>query len=133
MILQWLIQATASETAESSHFLKLFIYLFWVALGLHCCSQAFCSCRERGCSSLQCMHSHCSGLSCCRARALGTQASVAAALRLSICGTRAYFPQHVESSQTRDQTHAPCIGRRILIYCTLGEFRVIFKALLGAT
>ena len=25
---------------------------------------------------------------------------------------------HVESSQTRDQTHAPCIGRRILNHWT---------------
>ena len=28
---------------------------------------------------------------------------------------------YVESSQTRDQTHAPCIGRQILIHCTTRE------------
>jgi len=26
--------------------------------------------------------------------------------------------RHAESSQTKDQTHVPCVGRRILIYCT---------------
>ena len=41
-------------------------------------------------------------------KALGTLASVIAALRLS-CSL-----QHVGSSQTRDQTHVPCIGRQIL-------------------
>ena len=33
--------------------------------------------------------SHCSGFSCCGARALGVQASVVVALRLSSCGSRA--------------------------------------------
>ena len=27
---------------------NLFIYLFWAALGLHCCARAFSSCGERG-------------------------------------------------------------------------------------
>ena len=35
-------------------------------------------------------------------------------LRLSSCGTWAVIPRHEESSQTRDQTHVPCTGRRIL-------------------
>ena len=30
-------------------------------------------------------------------------------------------PRHVGSSQTRDQTHVPCIGRRILDYGTTRE------------
>ena len=29
--------------------------------------------------------------------------------------------QHVASSQTRDRTHVPCIGRRILNHCTTRE------------
>ena len=29
-------------------FLKIFIYLFLAALGLHCCTWAFSSCGERG-------------------------------------------------------------------------------------
>ena len=35
-------------------------------------------------------------------------------------------PQHVESSQTRDQTCVPCIGRQILILCTTREIPVIY-------
>ena len=46
--------------------------------------------------------SHWGGFSCCRAWALDTQTSVAVVLR------------HVGSSQTRDQTYVPCIGRQIL-------------------
>ena len=30
-------------------------------------------------------------------------------------------PKHVESSQTRDQTHVPCIGRQILYHWTARE------------
>ena len=66
--------------------------------------------------------SHGSGFSCCRAQALGTQASVVATHRLSSCGTWAFVaPRHMESSGTRDRTHVPCIGRRILTHCTTRE------------
>ena len=34
--------------------------------------------------------------------------------------------QHVESSQTRDRTRVPCIGRQILIHCTMKEV-LLFK------
>ena len=63
----------------------------------------------------------------CRTPALGSQASVVASLRLSSCGVRALGHvvlaalRHVESSQTRDQTHIPCNGRWILIYCVTLE------------
>ena len=30
-------------------------------------------------------------------------------------------PWHVEHSRTRDRTHIPCIGRQILIHCTIRE------------
>ena len=30
-------------------------------------------------------------------------------------------PWHVESSQIRDHTHVPCIGRQFLIHCTTRE------------
>ena len=50
-----------------------------------------------------------------RAQALGTWASVVLVMGL-------VAPQHVESSWTRDQTHA-CIGRQILIYYTTREVR----------
>ena len=43
-------------------------------------------------------------------------------------------PQHVESSQTRDQTRIPCIGRWILIHCSTGEVqRCVFKGQLLVT
>ena len=87
--------------------------------------------------------SHCGGFSCCGARALGVWASVVAACGLSSwgtwvlecsgfssCGTWAQqlwhtglvALQHVRSSQTRDRTHVPCLGRWILNHCTTGEF-----------
>ena len=78
--------------------------------------------------------SHCGGFSCCGARALGAQASVVAArglsscgsqaleCRLSSCGARAQLLQwHVGSSQTRDRTRVPCIGRWILNPCATRE------------
>ena len=77
--------------------------LFLAALGLHRCTLAFSSCSEQGAS-------HCGGFSCCGALALGMQASVAVVHRLSGLSCLRY----VSSSQTRDQTHVPCIGRQIL-------------------
>ena len=74
--------------------------------------------------------SHCSGFSCCGARALGVQASVAVARRLSSCGSQALKHRlstglvalrHVWSSQTRAWTRVPCIGRWILNHCTTRE------------
>ena len=35
-------------------------------------------------------------------------------------------PWHVESSQMRDQTHVPCIGRQILIHCATREVLEFF-------
>ena len=60
-----------------------------VVLGLHCSRQ-----------------SHRGGFSWCIAQALGREDSVVVAHGLSSL-------QHVASSQTRDRTHAPGIGRRI--------------------
>ena len=86
-----------------------FIYLFLAALGLHCCTQAFSGCCERGLLRCGAWASHCSGFSCCRARALahGLQ---------QLCRVGLVAQQHVGSSHTRDQTHVPCIGRRILFF-----------------
>ena len=28
----------------------IYLFVFWAALGLHCCAQAFSSCGKRGCS-----------------------------------------------------------------------------------
>ena len=50
---------TSRWMGASTHslFLKILIYflfLFLAALSLRCCTQAFSSCGERGCSSLRC-------------------------------------------------------------------------------
>ena len=67
-------------------FLIYFIYLFFTALGLHCCAWAFSSCGERGLLFVVVC-----GLpiavTCCGAWALGTQASVVVACGLSSCGS----------------------------------------------
>ena len=81
--------------------------------------------------------SHCGGFFCCGAWALGMRASVVVARGLRSCnaGFRAQAqllwhmglvaPQHVGSSQTRDQTHVPCIGRQILNHCTTREIPLL--------
>ena len=66
--------------------------------------------------------------------ALGAQASVVAAYGLIRCGSQALekglnscgaqalaAPCHVESSQTRDRSHDPCIGRQTPIHYTTRE------------
>ena len=57
---------------------------------------------------------HCRSLSCC-----GAQAPDAQAQQLWLMGPVA--PRHVGSSQTRSQTHVPCIGRQILNHCATRE------------
>ena len=53
--------------------------LFTVALGIHCCTQAFSSSSEWWLlSSCSVWASHCGGLSCCRALAPGAWASAVA-------------------------------------------------------
>ena len=145
----------------------LFIY-FWGCVGSLLQRTGFLQLWQEGAT----LHggaraSHCGGFSCCGAWALGTQASVATARRLSSCSTRALdcagfsscgtwaqqlwctggrvrglqqlwltgsraqaqqlwhtglvAPWHVGSSRTRDQTNAPCIGRRILNHCATRE------------
>ena len=75
-----------------------FIYLFLVVLGLRSCVRA----------------SHCGGFSWCVARALGMWAQ-----QLWHTGLVAMW--QVGSSRTRNRTHVPCIGRRILNHCTTRE------------
>ena len=91
----------------------IYFWLCWIVAGAHRLSLVVAS---GGCSSLRC-----TGFSCWRAQALGMQASEAV-------GSRAWAQQlwltglvalrQVESSQTRDRTCVPCIGRWILIHCT---------------
>ena len=76
------------------------------------------------------------GFSSCSA-----QASVVAASRISSCNTWApghtglVALRHVGSSQTRDQTRVPCIGRWILNHCATREVPTLtfFKTFLGGT
>ena len=75
----------------------LFSYLFWVVLGLHCCMRAFSGCGEQW------------------------------LLLYAVCRLLELWPtglgvlQHAESSQTRDHSHVPCIGKRVLNYWTTRE------------
>ena len=112
-------------------FILIFI-LFLAELGLCCCARAFSSCGEQG-ATLRCSAraSQCGGFSCCRAWDLGMWASVVVArgpsscgshaleCRLSSCGAWAYLLCGMGSFRTRDQTHIPCIGRRIFFLINL--------------
>ena len=70
-----------------------FIYLFMAALGLCCCARAFSICGEQGLLFIAVRRSHRDGFSCCGAWALGTQASVVVAHRLSCSSACGIFPR----------------------------------------
>ena len=106
---------------------KLFLSFFLVALGLRCWMQAFSSCRRWGLLFtslhgflipwlllLQSTGSRHAAFSGCGSWTLdpGTQ-------WLWLMGLVSWV--HVGSSQTRDLTLVPCIGRRILIHCVTWE------------
>ena len=114
---------------------KLFIHVFLAALGLRCCAWAFLSCCEQALlSSCGVQASHCSSFSFCRARTLGYE-------RFGHCSTQAKEScctglsalRHVGSSQTRDRTYVPCIGRWILNQWTTREAPPAFLWLLSAS
>ena len=108
---------------------------FLAVLGLHCSVWALCSC-EQGCPPLPC-----AGLSFQRLLLLSITASRRRSFRsrsmlawkLQLSGSRMlaqslgpmdlFAPLLVESSQTRDWAHVPCIGRPILIHCATREVR----------
>ena len=118
------------------------LYLFGCARS-SLVQRVFSSCGEWGVlSTCSAQSSHCGDVSCFRAQALGTWASVTVGYRLSCCNFLALWhpgfsncssqapeledfhwwhmglvaPRHVKSSQTRDQTHVPCISKRILFF-----------------
>ena len=101
--------------------LKNSIYLFMAVLGLHCCKQAFSSCGE------QVLPSSCNAQRCLLLWNMGSglKGSVVVAHRLQlrliavVAGLAAL--KYVGSSQARDQTCVPCIGRWILHQCTTKE------------
>ena len=89
---------------------------FLAVLSLHCCVWAFSSCGEQG---LLLITVH--GLLLLR--------SMRSRMRVqSLWHMGLVAPQHVESSLTRDQTHAPCISWQILNHWptreVLGGFRI---------
>ena len=113
------------------------------ASGLRCFVWAFSSCGMwELLSSCRAWGSHCGGSSCCEAQALGAQASMVVASRLSSCSswaleltgfsscgmrdqqlwlTGSVAPQHVKSARERDQTHVPSIDRQILKCCATSK------------
>ena len=71
--LQIVHASTASALFIFNFFSKIFIYLFWAVLGLHCCAQVFSSCGKWGLlsSCIARVASHCGGFSWYGAQALG--------------------------------------------------------------
>ena len=83
-------------------YLNFSLFLFLTVLCLHCCVWGFLWLWQVG-PTLQLQ---CAGFSCCGAGALGCSG-------LSSCGTWGSAAlRHAGSSQTRDWTCVPCIGRQ---------------------
>ena len=84
----------------------LCLFIFgWVRS--YCCVHIFSSCDKGELLFVVTWASFCSGFCYSKAWALGTRAQL-----LWPLGSVA--PQHVGSSQTKDQTRVPCTGRQIL-------------------
>ena len=91
----------------------LYFYLFiFGCAGSCCCTQAFSSCGERGCSLVAVRASHRGGSSCCGAQALGSQASAVAAHWLWAMGASVAVAHGLSCSTARgiflDQGSNPC-------------------------
>ena len=93
------------------------------ALGLRCCTKAFSGYSKWGLlSNGSARASHCAGFSCCRAWALGCLGfSKWGVWDQQLWCTSLVATWHVKSSQTRDQTCVPCIGRWLLNHWTTTE------------
>ena len=108
-------------------FFYKFIYLFLAVLGLCCCARAFSRCSEGGYSSLRCAGFSLQWLLLLwstGSRHVGFSSCVSWALERTLSSGGVWglvAPQHVGSSQTRDRTRVPCIGRRILMQCATRE------------
>ena len=112
----------------------LFFNLFLAALGLPCCVWAFSNCGQRGLlfivvcrlliavASLVAEHRlQARGLSSCGTWAQQLWHTGSRAQAQQLCLMSLVAPWHVGSSQTRDRTHVPCIGRRIPNHCGTRE------------
>ena len=108
-------------TVPTSLFLFFFfkIYLFLAALGL-CCCQAFSSCGEWGLLFTAVRRLLTAVVSHVEHRLQSAQVQ-----QLQLTGLVA--PWHVGSSQTREQTRVPCIGRQILNHQTTRETPLVFR------
>ena len=101
------------------YFIYTYFWLCWIFVAARGLSLVAAS---EGYSSLQCV-----GFSLPWLLLLRSTSSRRAGF--SSCGTQAQMlwhtglvaPQRVGSSQTRDRTHVPCIGRRILNHCATRE------------
>ena len=98
------------------YFKSLFFWLCWVFIA----GPGFTELQQAG-VTLHCgaWASHCGGFSCYGARALATWAWQLWFVGLVASG-------HVASSQTRDRTSVPCIGRQILNHWTTREVLTLF-------
>ena len=98
----------------------VFMYVCMSVLGLHCCTQAFSSCSERGLLFV----AVCGLLIAVASLVVEHGLQVHGLQQLWRTGLVALW--HVGSSQTRAQTRIPCIGRRILNHCATREVPVLF-------
>ena len=104
--------------SEQTNLKILFISLFLAVLGLRGCAWASSGFSEWG---LLFLATHMLLI------------TVASLVELSYCGlqqswcTGLVAPRHVESSQTRDRTCVPCIGRRILNHWTTRKVAKVFQ------
>ena len=96
---------------------KFYLFVFMAPLGLCCCTHAFSSCGEWGCSSLPCTGFSRRWPLLLWLQALGHAGSVAAGL-VSLW--------KMGSSQARDQMHVPSIGRWTLIHYSTKEVPTYF-------
>ena len=101
-------------------FFEFFLLLFWTVLGLSHCTWAFSSCTKQGLLfTVVC----------------GPLVVVASLVACQLWHTGLAAPKHVGSSQTRDQTCVPCVGRGILSHWTTKEaffkFLKIFDHTMG--
>ena len=97
--------------------LTIYFLIYFVALGLCCCVQAFSSCGEQGLlfimvhrllivvASLVAEH-----------RLQDVWASKVAAHEFSSCGTRTWLPTECGIFPDQGSNPCPCIGRQILIH-----------------
>lgn len=99
-------------------FFRTFDYLCLVVLGLVAMLGLSLVAMSGGHSSLRCVGFSLQYFPCCRAQGLGHEVSVAV-----VRGSVAL--QHVESSQTRDRTHVPRLGRQTLNHWTPGKSQIL--------